>query len=279
MRTIPNLKLKNRIFLAPMEEINDISFRLLCKKAGALTYTGMIHPLTQQKIDLKDKPVLQLFCTDSEGVENFIKKHDKEVSAWDFNLGCPAKTAKKHGFGVFLHSNLNTIKDILKTMRQSTKKPLFVKIRKSDSAFEILEIAEKYCDAICIHPRTQKQGYSGEPDIKFAEELRNKTKLPIIYSGDVNENNYSSLLKKFDYLMIGRKAIGNPNIFATLSSKKLKKQITFADYFKLANKYKLPFEQIKSQAMNFTKGKPNSKKIRLEIFKVKNVEGLKDLKI
>lgn len=273
-----NFKPKNKILLAPMEEINDIAFRLLCKKAGAgLTYTSMIHPLTQQKIHLEDKPVLQLFCTKTKGIKEFIQKHDKQVSGWDFNLGCPAKTAKRHGFGVFLHQDLETIEKILKLMRKNTKKSLLVKLRKSPYTLKIIEIANKYCNAICIHPRTQSQGYSGEPDLKFAKSLRKHTKLPLIYSGNVDGKNYQKFLKDFDCVMIGRKAIGNPNIFAELTGKKLKHKITFKDYLKLAEKYKLPFKQIKFQAMNFTKGTRGGKKRRLEIFRVQNLDELKAL--
>jgi tRNA-dihydrouridine synthase len=187
--------LKNKIFLAPMEDVNDIAFRLLCKEAGCgLTYTGMIHPLSKKKIYLDDKPALQLFCTDTKGIKEFMKKHDKEVSLWDLNLGCPAKNAKKHGFGSFFN-NLEKIEEILQEMRRNTKKPLTIKIRKSNISFDLLNLAEKYCDAICIHPRTQAQGYSGEPDLAFAENIKSKTNLPVIYSGNVNENNYKQLLK------------------------------------------------------------------------------------
>jgi tRNA-dihydrouridine synthase B len=64
---LKDLKLKNKIFLSPMEEINDIAFRLICKKAGCgLTYTGMITPLSKKKIYLDDKPALQLFCTSTK---------------------------------------------------------------------------------------------------------------------------------------------------------------------------------------------------------------------
>jgi len=268
------MKFKSKVFLAPMEGINDIAFRTLCKKAGAeIVFSEMTHPLTQQKIFIDDKPVIQLFCTNEKGVKDFIKKYDKKVSGWDFNLGCPAKTARKHSFGVFLHNDLNSIEKILQTIRSSTKKPFFVKIRKSANTLKILKIAEKYCDAITIHPRTQAQGYSGKPDLKFAEKLKTKTKLPVIYSGNVDEKNYKMLLKKFDYLMIGRRAIGDPNVFNFFSKKKTK--FDFKDYLKLAEKYKLPFRQIKLQAMNFTKRKPDAKKIRLEIFKAKNIGELK----
>lgn len=276
---IGSLKLKNRIFLAPMEEINDPAFRILCKKAGAgLTYTGLTSPLNPKELILEDKPGLQIFCTSEKGVKDFIKKYDKKVSLWDFNLGCPSKLAKKHGFGVFMHDDLESIEKILKVMRASTRKPVTIKIRKSPKTLDIIKLAEKYCDAICIHPRTQAQGYSGKPDLDFALKVKEITKLPIIYSGDVNESNYKELLKKFDFVMVGRSAIGRPNVFAKMTGKKIKK-ITFRDYLKLAKKYNFYFRQIKFQAMNFTKDKKNAKKLRLELFKAKSLEELNKLLI
>ena len=75
--------------------------------------------------------------------------------------------------------------------------------------------------------------------------------------------------------MIGREAIGRPEIFSKITNTTFKK--SFKQYLKLANKYNLPFRQIKLQAMNFTKGIENSTKLRLEIFKVKNIEGIEKL--
>jgi tRNA-dihydrouridine synthase B len=269
MKKIP---FRNKFLLAPMEEVNDIAFRILCKKSGCgLTYTGMINPLTKQKIILDDKPALQLFCTSTKGIKEFIKKYNSKVSLWDFNLGCPAKNARRHGFGSYL-KDLKIIEDILKTMRTSTKKPFTIKIRKSEISFELLKLAEKYCDAICIHPRTQKQGYSGKPDIDFALEIKNKSSIPVIYSGDVEEKNAKELLKKFDFVMVGRKAIGNPNIFSKFLNKK--SNFTFTNYLKLAKRYKIYFRQIKFQAMNFTKGQRNSTKLREKITKTKSLEEL-----
>ena len=270
MKSISNLKTNNRIFLAPMREVNDVAFRLLCKKAGCgMTYTGMIHPLTQQEFYLEDKPVLQLFCTSEDGIKEFIKKYDNKVSGWDFNLGCPAKTAKEHGFGSFMVHDLNSIEKIMKTIRKNTKKTLTVKIRKSKNAFKILRIAEKYCDAVCIHPRAQNQGYGGIPDVEFAERLKSKTFLPVIYSGNVKKENASEFLEKFDYVMIGREAIGRPNVFGG-------KKILFKDYLKLAEKYHLTFNQIKFQAMNFTKGIENATEIREKIAEIKNMKELRE---
>jgi len=274
---IGNLNLKNKIFLAPMEEINDVAFRLLCKKAGCgLTYTGMINPLSKQKFYLDDKPALQLFCKSPKGIKEFMKKYDKKVSLWDLNLGCPAKNARKHGFGSYL-IDLKIIEEIISEMRKNTKKPLTIKMRKTKISLDILKIAEKYCDAICLHPRTISQGYSGEPDLKFARTIKSKSKIPVIYSGNVNEKNYKDLFKEFDYVMVGREAIGRPEIFSRITNVKFKK--SFKDYLRLAKKYDLPFRQIKLQAMNFTKGLRKSAQNRKRISQIKNLKELEKIQI
>ena len=121
---IRNLKTKNKFFLAPMLEPNDIAFRLLCKMAGcSLTYTGMMFPLSKQKLNLQDKPAIQLFGNTDKGIKEFVEKYDKKVSLWDFNLGCPSKLSRKLSHGAFMHTDLEAIEKILKTLRNSTKKP------------------------------------------------------------------------------------------------------------------------------------------------------------
>jgi len=240
---IENLEVENRVFLAPMLEPNDIAFRMLCKKAGAgLTYTGMVSPLSKQKIFFDDKPAVQLFGNTNKGIKEFIKKYDKKVSLWDFNLGCPSKLSKK---------------------------PISIKLRKSPQAIEIAKMAEKYVDAIGIHPRTLEQGYSGSPDYEFALKLKDSVKVPVIYSGDIHEKEIKKVLKDFDYVFIGRAAMGNPGIFG--------REQSFEDYLELAIKYDLPFRQIKYQAMLFTKGKKRAKRLRAKLMEAKTIEEIKQL--
>ncbi len=271
---IGNLKLKNQYFLAPMLEPNDIAFRLLCKKAGcSLTYTGMTNPLTIKKQNLQDKPALQLFTNSVKGIKQFMKQYDKKVAMWDFNLGCPSKLSRKLGHGAFLQKDLNTIQSIFKEIRSSTKRPCTVKLRKSPNTIEIARLAEQEnFDAIIIHPRTIQQGYSGEPDYKFALKLKQSVKIPVIYSGNVTTKNYKTILNDFDFVMIGREAMGNPGIFLQLQNKN--KKIKFQDYLKLAKKYKLYYRQIKYQAMNFTKGKKNAKIMRRELIRAKTLKDI-----
>ncbi|MBI2629548.1 tRNA-dihydrouridine synthase family protein [Candidatus Pacearchaeota archaeon] len=268
---IGNLKLKNRYFLAPMAGVNDIAFRELCRKSGAgLVYTGMINPLSKEEIHLEDRPVLQIFCSSEKGLKEFVEKYNDRVSLFDFNLGCPAKVARECGFGVFMHNKIEAVEKILKIIRENSKVPFSIKIRKSRNAMKLAKLAEKYCDAIAIHPRTGEQGYSGEADIKFAEKIKRNIKIPVIYSGDVDERNADELLKKFDFVMIGRKALGNPNIFANLTGNKT--NFTFRDYIETAKKYKLKFSQIKMQAMYFTKNVYGAGEMREKLMRAKTIE-------
>lgn len=273
---IGSLNLENPYFLAPMVGVNDIAFRILCKNAGAgLVYTGMINPLTREELVLEDNPAIQLFSASEKGISDFIKKHNNNAKLFDFNLGCSAYIAERKGFGAFLPNKLKTIQTILEIMKDSTKKPITVKLRKSNQALKIIKIAEKYCDAICIHPRTNDQGYSGKADIRFAEKLKQKTSIPLIYSGDVDEFNADNLLKKFDFVMIGRKAEGFPNIFAKLAGKK--PEFGFDEYFQFALKYKLPFSHVRSQAISFTKYREGASNLRLELSKANKFSELKRL--
>jgi tRNA-dihydrouridine synthase B len=270
---IGSLELKNRFLLAPMLEPNDIAFRILCKKAGcALAYVGMTSPLSKKRIILKDKPAVQLFGNSEKGIGEFIKKYDKDVSLWDFNLGCPSKLSGRLHHGAFMHKEIELIEKILKIIKDSTKKPVTIKLRKSKNAIQIAKISEKYVDAIAIHPREISQGYSGKPDYSFALKIKKIVYVPIIYSGDVDEKNYFNILNDFDFVFIGRNAIGNPNLFSKITGSRV--NFTFFDYLDLAKRYDLPFRQIKMQAMNFTKGLKNAKEVRKKLIKIKTLREL-----
>jgi len=265
---IGKLKLKSRVLLAPMLEPNDIAFRLLCSRAGCgLTWTGMTSALSRAKLNLDDQPVLQLFGNSSRGIASFMKRYDSEVSGWDFNLGCPSKLSKRLGHGACLN-DLGVIREILVCMRGNTERPLTVKIRKSDIAFDILKICEDVgVDGVCVHARTLGQGYSGEVDYNFALEVKKAVGIPVIFSGVFRLDEVDSILEDFDFVMLGRLAIGNPGIFSEDG-----KRVGFGEYLKLARKYGLYFRQIKYQAMNFTKGLVGGKELRMRLIRAKCVE-------
>jgi len=215
---------------------------------------------------------LQLFGNSVRGIRNFMKKYDSKVSGWDFNLGCPSKLSRKLGHGAAL-SDLKVIEDILGVMRDSTEKPVTIKIRKSDIAFDIVRIAEEVgVDAVCVHARTLNQGYSGEVDYDFALEVKRRAGVPVIFSGILDVDRIENILEDFDFVMIGRAAIGNPGVFGG-------KCVGFGEYLKLAKRYKLFFRQIKYQAMNFTKGLNEGKRLRMELIGAKSFEDLEGIMV
>jgi len=148
-------------------------------------------------------------------------------------------------------------------------------LRKSRNILKIIKIAGRYCDAVCIHPRTSEEGYSGKADVDYALRIKKKTKLPVIYSGDVNLDNAVKLGKKFDFLMIGRAALGNPNIFAKLTGNDVR--FEFKDWLELAHKHHLHYSQIKLQAMNFTKSFSGAKDMRRKLILAKTVNQIREI--
>ncbi len=278
-----NLKLKTRIFLAPMLEPNDIAFRLLCKRAGCgLTYTGMTSPLSKAKLYLDDRPICQLFGNSVKGIKSFMRKYDGEVSGWDFNLGCPSKLSKRLGHGACLN-DLGVIREILETMRDNTEKPLTVKIRKSDIGFDILRIAEEVkVDGFIVHARTLSQGYSGEVDYSFALEVKRRSGIPVIFSGVSDLGEVEGILEDFDFVMLGRKAIGNPGAFRRFGEvrrgeERVLKPVGFNDYLELAGEYGIYFRQVKYQSMNFSKGLVGGKGLRRRLVGAKSVQDIEGI--
>ncbi|MGK0208946.1 MAG: tRNA-dihydrouridine synthase B [Patescibacteria group bacterium] len=271
---IGNLELKNRIFLSPLHEVNDIAFRSVCQKAGAgLVYTGLSNPRNPTELDLDDKPALQLFGTSIEGIAQYIKRYDDKVSLWDFNLGCPSKLSGKLNHGAFMHKELETLREIFSVMRKSTDKPCTIKLRKSPYAIAIAKIAEEVgFDGVGIHARTKSQNYSDEPDYLFALELKKSLGIPVIYSGNVNLDTYEKILEDFDFCYVARAAMGNPNIFIEMGCEG--EEVSFVDYLQIARKHGLFFRQIKAHAMMFTHGKEGAKKMRFGVMKSKTIDDI-----
>lgn len=286
---IRNLDLKSRVFLAPMLEPNDVSFRLLCKRAGCgLTWTGMTSPLSRAKIDLDDRPILQLFGNSSRGIKSFMRKYDPAVSGWDFNLGCPSKLSRKLGHGACL-GDLDVIEKILTTMRESTEKFLSVKIRKSGIGLEIARLAEACgVDAVTIHARTLGQGYSGEVDYDFALELKKALGIPVIFSGVSRLEDVERILRDFDFVMIGRAGIGKPHIFEEVDGESGKIKVKektidctdlhrFEEYLELAERFGIYFRQVKYQAMNWTKGLRGGAELRRRLVDARDEREIREV--
>ena len=239
---------KNNLVLAPMAGYSDIGFRHLCKSYGAgLVFTEMIsakailynNEKTLQLMSMTDDehPIaLQLFGNNAEDFERVLKRPEVEpFDVIDINMGCPAPKIVKNGEGSALLENIDLARTIIRSCVKSTSKPVSVKFRSGvdDNHIIAVEFA-KMCEDegasfITFHPRTRMQGYAGHSDWELIKEVTNAVSIPVIASGDVLTNldlNYLINECGASAVMIGRGAVGRPEIFSEIQGK-LKSPLTF----------------------------------------------------
>ena len=225
------------LLLAPMEDVSDPPFRMLCKKAGAdMMYTefisveGLVRDAQKStlKLDIYDeeRPIgIQMFGADMDSMmraTEIITEADPEVV--DINYGCPVKAVvcKMAGSGIL--RDVPKMVELTAAVVKSTHKPVTVKTRLGwdDASINIEEVAERLQDvgikALSIHGRTRAQMYKGEADWSYIGKVKNNPRIhiPIFGNGDIDSPEKAVLYKErygVDGIMIGRAAIGYPWIF------------------------------------------------------------------
>ncbi len=235
---IGNLELREHpLLLAPMEDVTDPSFRLLCKKYGAdLMYTEFVSAdalvrsieKTERKLKIfeEERPVgIQLYGKDVEAMVEAAKiAEEVNPQLIDINFGCPVKKIATKGAGSGMLRDIPKMIEIISKIVQSVKLPVTVKTRLGwdDDSKIIVEVAEKLQDAgikaLTIHGRTRAQMYNGEADWTLIGQVKNNQRMhiPIIGNGDIsNPVKAKTYLDRYgvDALMIGRSTIGRPWIF------------------------------------------------------------------
>lgn len=225
------------VFLAPMEDVTDIAFRLMCKRFGAdMVYTEFVSSdalirsvnKTQQKLIVSDeeRPVaIQIYGRDVESmVEAARICEEAHPDILDINFGCPVKRVAGKGAGAGMLRNIPLLLEITREVVKAVKIPVTVKTRLGWDADNkiIVDLAEQLQDcgiaALSIHGRTRAQMYTGEADWTLIGEVKNNPRMmiPIIGNGDVTSAEICK--QRFDTygvdgIMIGRGSIGRPWIF------------------------------------------------------------------
>lgn len=235
---IGNIELGERpIFLAPMEDVTDIAFRLMCKQFGAdMVYTEFVSSdalirsvnKTQQKLKVgeEERPVaIQIYGRDVESMVEAAKIcEEARPDILDINFGCPVKRVAGKGAGAGMLRNIPLMLDITREVVKAVNIPVTVKTRLGWDADNkiIVELAEQLQDcgiaALSIHGRTRAQMYTGEADWTLIGAVKNNPRMhiPIIGNGDVTS---AEICKQrfddygVDGVMIGRATIGRPWIF------------------------------------------------------------------
>ncbi|WP_321334194.1 tRNA dihydrouridine synthase DusB [uncultured Bacteroides sp.] len=235
---IGNIELGNQpVFLAPMEDVTDPAFRLMCKKFGAdMVYTEFISSdalirfvnKTTEKLTICDeeRPVaIQIYGRETDAMVDAARiVEEANPNILDINFGCPVKKVAGKGAGSGMLQNVPKMLEITRAVVDSVKIPVTVKTRLGWDADHkiIVELAEQLQDcgiaALTIHGRTRAQMYSGEADWGLIGEVKNNPRMhiPIIGNGDVTSaQRAKECFDRYgvDAVMIGRGSIGRPWIF------------------------------------------------------------------
>ena len=226
------------LFLAPMEDVTDIGFRLLCKRYGAaMVYTEFVSAealvrnvnSTVKKLTISDeeRPVgIQIYGRDVEAmVEAARIVEQARPDVIDLNFGCPVKKVAGKGAGAGMLQNIPLLLEITREVVKAVNVPVTVKTRLGWNSEQLIitDLAEQLQDcgiqALTIHGRTRAQMYTGEADWTLIGEVKRNPRIhiPIIGNGDIHSLDEADVAFDrygVDAVMIGRATFGCPWIFS-----------------------------------------------------------------
>lgn len=225
------------ILLAPMEDVTDIGFRLLCKRFGvSMVYTEFVSAealvrsiqasLNKLTISDAERPVgIQIYGRDvASMVEAAQIVEQAHPDVIDINFGCPVKKVAGKGAGAGMLRNVPLLLEITREVVKAVHTPVTVKTRLGwdEDNLIITQLAEQLQDcgiqALTIHGRTRCQMYTGNADWTLIGEVKNNPRIhiPIIGNGDITTPQQArQAFERFgvDAVMVGRAAFGQPWIF------------------------------------------------------------------
>ncbi|MBP5559992.1 MAG: tRNA dihydrouridine synthase DusB [Bacteroidales bacterium] len=232
------------LFLAPMEDVTDVSFRVLCKEQGAaMVYTefvpsdGLIRDadkaIAKMRTLPEEAPVgIQIYGHIPESMVEAARMADRAAEIVgghgadiiDINFGCPVSKIAGRGAGSGMMREPDKMVAITKAVVEAVGKPVTVKTRLGwdENSKIIPELAERLQDvgiqALTIHGRTRQQMYKGSADWTLIGEVKNNPRIhiPIIGNGDITDGPKArEAFDRYgvDAIMVGRASFGHPWVF------------------------------------------------------------------
>ncbi len=301
---IGNIEFGERpLFLAPMEDVTDIGFRMLCKRFGAsMVYTEFVSAealvrdikSTVKKLTISDeeRPVgIQIYGRDIDAMVEAAKIVEQAgPDVIDLNFGCPVKKVAGKGAGAGMLQNIPKLLEITEKVVQAVKLPVTVKTRLgwNHEQLIITTLAEQLQDcgiqALTIHGRTRSQMYTGEADWTLIGEVKKNPRIhiPIIGNGDIKT--LADADRAFDQygvdaVMIGRATFGQPWLFS-------KKELTLDEKIDvLEEQLRINIERIDEYrgilhtrrhlaASPVFKGIPNFRETRIKMLRAEKADDL-----
>ena len=294
---------KEALFLAPMEDVTDPSFRYICKRFGAdmvttefISSDGLIRDAwkSRAKLNINDfeRPVaIQIYGNQIEPmVEAARIAESANPDIIDINFGCPMKKIAGRGAGSGMMRDVPLMVEMTKQIVEAVKKPVTVKTRLGwdDDSKNIEEIALRLQDvgiaALTIHGRTRCQLYKGEADWTLIGKVKNNPliKIPIVGNGDVDSGEKArEMFDRYgvDAVMIGRATYGRPWIFREvrhfLDTGEVMPQPSVIERVSIAKEHLSKSIEVKGERVgvlemrrhlsNYFKGLPNFKDTRMKL--------------
>ena len=272
---IGNVEINNQVVLAPMAGICNSAYRQIIKQMGCgLIYAEMVSDkaicydnqktIDMLKMEQMERPIVQqIFGSDVDSFVEAAQYIEKTMhpDIIDINMGCPVpKVALRAQAGSALLKDPIKIGKIVSSVCANVSVPVTVKIRSGwdcdhINAVEIAKICEKSgASAICVHPRTRSQGYTGKADWSIIKQVKQSVSIPVIGNGDITSCDLAlKMLEETgcDAIMIGRGALGNPwlirNVVATLEHQPLLPPPTVIDKINMIEYHLQLLQQVKDE--------------------------------
>ena len=223
------------IALAPMAGVTDFAFRKICADFGAdMVVSEMISVKALENKNFKTEKMLreeatclkccQLFGHEVESLQKALTTNLFEnFDIIDYNCGCPAPKIVKNKDGSAMMKDIENSKQVISALVKYSNKPVSVKFRLGiDGVENYIEFAKMCEDCgvsfLTLHARTREQGYAGLVDKSAYKKLMNSVNIPVFWSGDISTIEDIEYCKQIGCAgaMIGRNAMGNPEIFSKL---------------------------------------------------------------